>query len=175
MKFCIEIICLFTAIAFMSQIARADYLYWCLDTPKYGNTSIEVDFDYATVIMTDGADKESDPLQLYGGGASGSVGETLSARSTEPVYAWFDVDKTYNTFLFELWKNGEQDEVAIRVAWQSYAIDGVSGHIFSPSSIAISNVPLLLNSVAPEPTSGVLVLLGLAVLAIRRKDIKDLN
>lgn len=174
-------ICLFAAIALCAQFATADYLY-CLvgdsggNAPKYSyDPTQSVSYDFATVVMIkDDGSSKSGYLPLYAGGATESSGGSMWAGSTEPLYAKLpeNYEKTYNTFLFELWTPGQGTSEL--VAWQRFSLDEVKkgGHVVDGSA---QGTTLYVTSVIPEPTGGVLMLLGMAVLAIRHKDIKDLN
>lgn len=179
-------ICLFAAIALCAQFATADYLY-CLvgdsggNAPKYSyDPTQSVSYNFATVVMIkdDGSSKPV-YLPLYAGGEDAGEeatpsGWSMDAESTEPLYAKLpeNYETNYNTFLFELWTAGQ--DTSELVAWQRFSLDEVKkgGHIVDGSA---QGTTLYVTSVIPEPTGGVLMLLGMAVLAIRRKDIKDLN
>ena len=158
--------CLSVALALCAQAAMADYLYFFVgddsgNAPKYNNEP--VGYTYATVKMVDNIEgSESSYLSLYEGGATTSSGVAMMAGSTDPAYAKLPDNPSYNTFLVELWNNDG------RVAWQSYSLDDVrlGGHIVSSSA---QGTPLNVTTVVPEPTGGVLMLLGRAVLTIRRK------
>jgi len=158
--------CLSVALALCAQAAMAEYLYFLVGdesgaAPTYNDA--QVAYSYATVKMT-GADSESSYLSLYEGGATEPSGVAMMAGSTDPAYAMLPNDyANYSTFLFELW-----DATNGRVAWQRYSLASASsdGHIVGGTG---QGTALNVTTVVPEPAGGVLVLLGMAVLAMRRK------
>ena len=174
-------ICLSAAIALVAQIATADFLYCFIGNGDGTASSVwvpsgEVSYDYATIVMVsaDGSSR-SDYLKVYGSGETSSSSITVASDSYEAFYAELPdnyEEEAYNTFLFELWTSNATG--AIKEAWQRYSLADVTGSIVGGSS-ASGGSPLTVTSVIPEPTGGVLMLLGLAALAVRRKDIKDLN
>ena len=173
-------ICLSAAIALVAQIATADFLYCFIGNGDGTASSVwvpsgEVAYDYATIVMVsaDGSSR-SDYLKVYGSGETSSSSITVASDSYEAFYAELpdNYEEAYNTFLFELWTSSQTG--AIKEAWQRYSLADAVDNIVKGGS-ASGGSPLAVTSVIPEPTGGVLMLLGMAVLAIRRKDIKDLN
>lgn len=157
--------CLTVALALCAQGTMADYLYFLVgddsgNSPTYNDDPVV--YSYATVKMT-GAGDSSGYLELYAGGATESSGIAMMSGSTAPAYAKLpdNYKNAYSTFLVELW-NGD----ANRVAWQSYGYDDVLGNIVGSNA---QGKVLYVSEVVPEPTSGMLMLLGMAVLAMRRK------
>lgn len=166
MKTLLKQVCLSVALALCAQAAIAEYLY-CLvgdesgAAPTYNDAP--VDYSYATVKMT-GADSESSYLSLYQGGATEPSGVAMMKGSTDPAYAMLPNDyANYSTFLFELW-----DATNGRVAWQRFSLNEVQsgGHIVDGTG---QGTALNVTTVVPEPTGGMLMLFGMAVLAMRRK------
>lgn len=150
----------------------ADYLYCFVDEPEYNGTKVQ--YDYATVAVAGvGGANPSDSLEFYAGGATTSSGDAMSRTSTEALYAELPLDySSYSTFLFELWSM-ESDK---RVAWNVFSISAADAHGNIVKGYSTSGgTPLTVTEVIPEPTGGVLVLLGLAALAVRRKNKGDLN
>ena len=167
------------AIALAAQFAGADYLYCAIgdgaNEPAYSyNPSEFVGYDYATIVMVSANGKSSGYLSVYESGKTTSSGITVMSGSHEPFYVELpeNYETTYNTFLFELWSSGETE--TIREAWQRYSLADAVDNIVKGGS-ASGGSPLTVTSVIPEPTGGVLMLLGMAVLAVRRKNMKDLN
>ena len=172
--------CLTVAFALCAQATMAEYLYCAIgdgsSVPTYSYDPFEtVSYDYATIVMVsaDGSSR-SDYLKVYGGGETSPSGITVASGSNEPFYAELpeNYSDTYNTFLFELWTSNQAG--AIKEAWQRYSLADVTGSIVGGSSPS-GGSPLAVTSVIPEPTGGVLMLLGVAALAMRRKDKKVLN
>ena len=171
--------CLCSAIALGAQIATADFLYCFIGNGDGTASSVyvpsgKVSYDYATVVMIsqDGS-KTSDYLDFYESGATEPLEGPMASTSTKPLYVGLpdDYETTYNTFLFELWSSGT---TAVREAWVRYSLAEVTSNIVKGNSTS-GGSPLNVTSVIPEPTGGVLVLLGLAALAVRRKNKGDLN
>jgi len=153
------------ALAAHASFAVVDsYLYWMVDGAKYNSSPIA--FDFATVSVDGG----SSYLNLYDGETSlgsGMAGASENGGywSTDAYYAGYDSSSPYTTFLVELW-NGSTDSKT-RVGWQSYALSSIGAYIASGMNQVGS--PLTVTDVVPEPTSGLLMLFGLAALALRRR------
>ena len=151
--------------AFAVHTVSADVMYFMVGNPMKYNNGEEVAYTFATVSTDYGT---TDYRELFGGGATESLGSALMADSTDPVYA--DIGSGYsqdNVILFELWStaNGETE----KVGYKRYLISELGANIISDMSMMSGATPLVVNGVAPEPTSGLLVLLGFAGLALRRK------
>ena len=147
--------------------ASADLLYWQVSDAKgnelSGKQGSSIAFAYATV-KADGT-----LLNVY----NEKAGDTGSSRayamaddntSTDAAYAG-TFDDSVTSFLVELWDNG-----GTRVGWQSYSASTLANNIWKDGEPAASGgTPLTVTGVVPEPTSGLLLLLGMAGLALRRK------
>ena len=155
------------AIALAATAARAEdsYLYWMVSGANYNNSAIE--FAYAT-IKAEGGDSY---LNLYAPGATDSSISALastaypngmSSSTDGGAFAKFDYSSA-TTFLVELWNANNTV-----VGWQSYSYDDWQNFVYT-STGAGSASPLTVSAVVPEPTSGLLMLFGLAGLALRRK------
>lgn len=129
-----------------------------------GNGTDSLDFiDSETgVSSTELASGKDDPYgnYSYGNYSYGAYGDV-----PQSFFVKYDSEKGYSTFLFELWSESETS--TDRVAWQTFTASQVAEHTFSTSSGA--NNPLIVSQVIPEPTSGLLLLFGLAGLALRRR------
>lgn len=146
-------------------MAAADsLLYWMVDQPQYEDSPI--DFDYVKVKAFDGGAGS----YLYVFDQKGSTGyldayRQDAASTTGGIYSGLFDGETVDYFLVELY-----DASDVRVAWQSVSYSKA----FNNGSIATVMAPgganvYAISQVVPEPTSGVLLLVGLAGLALRRK------
>ena len=162
------------AAAMTATAAPTSYLYWMVDVSDKSDYA----FSYATVKATDSNGSTSGFLSLYGSGSTTSVGDKL-ASSTYPtagtttgnIFAGVDGYGSGSSFLFELWADGAANESkASRVAWGTVSYAALSGSISSAMSTSGDKLYTVTGSqLIPEPSSGLLALLGLAALALRRK------
>ena len=157
--------------------AETSYLYWMVDVSENENYA----FSYATIkgINSDGT--TSSFLSLYGSGQSDSSGNKLAATgwptvngtTTSALFAGVDGYGVGSKFLVELWAStGVDDADPTRVAWGTLAYSTVSGSIYTAMGQTDTAYTVTASQVVPEPTSGLLALLGLAALALRRKQTK---
>ena len=170
--------------AAVAQVSCADLLYFQVSNPQLdanlAGTSGSVPFTYATVTAKD-KNGGSTPLNLYVGSAKQSETEvyaydldatTFLGSNTEATYVGeFDSDEV-NSFLVELWNWEDDSAPAVRVGWRNYslsALDGVGSIWRDGAGSTGGNTPFTVTSVVPEPTSGLLLLLGAAGLALRRR------
>jgi len=146
--------------------ARADYLYWMI-----GGDSLEREGesfgDYAFARVKD---LQSDMwLSIYDAtGSKTSATAADKATVTSGPMLWGDFDTASSSsdrsFLFELY-NDDREVVAWQIVLFSYLIEQHNiGNNFRPAF-----TPYTLTSVVPEPTGGMLVLIGAAMLALRRR------
>ena len=161
--------------ALFVRVASADMqlLYFMLNNPTFDGSEETPNYSFAMVAFTDsdGKDPTGDYLTLYGGGGT-AQGQAVSSDSTEPLYV--GLGESYSTtdyILFELWLESPQGSYE-RVAYASESLGNLSSYIVSSTAMG-GVIPYPVHDVhpVPEPTSGLLVLLGAAVLALRRKRI----
>ena len=149
----------FAALAVMSALAEDSYLYWMIDqTP---DTYCATPFDYATIKQ------DGELLNMY-------APETLTELGTEVVsdiYSGGDgysMDEGAYTRLnsVELWRDGESERVGFatydRAAIEDYIVN--SFNMSGGQPFRVTQPELI-----PEPSSGLLLLLGMAGLALRRR------
>lgn len=151
------------ALAASAASATDSYLYWLVDNANYNGNAIN--FSYATIS----ADNGQNYLSLYSPGVASSEtaylasnGANSSAGAPAGVYAGFD--GSVSSFLVELWSDSD-----VRVGWQSYGSGALADYIFNGTTGGSSTTPFAVSSVVPEPTSGVMMLLGIAALALKRR------
>lgn len=151
--------------------ASADLLYWTVSDAIYdansGKPGTEAEFAYATVSAN------GEHLNIY----SPSAGDTGywklyakegDARSTDWAYSGFaGGEGTFSNgtvFKVELWNDDDE-----QVGWQTYNIASIMGSIWTNGESGSGEKGLTVRQVIPEPTSGLLLLVGGALLALRRR------
>ena len=158
------------ALAAHSAMAAADsYLYWMVgDTVNnlYHGIDVSSEWDYAKVRVG-----ESSYLNWYNAGGTTSGGDTLDrvddTHGTPAAYwGMLDQSATEQTITFELWADGEGGGTMVEYLTQS--IGALKDFIYTNGSTSGATA-YTLTGVVPEPTSGLLMLFGLAGLALRRK------
>ena len=145
-----------------SFAAVDSYLYWMVDGAVYNSSPVA--FNYATVSTDGGASY----LNLYDGteNLGPYAGATTSpGTSTGAYYAGYDSSASFTTFLIELW-TGSTDS-GTRVGYQEYSLAAIGDYIARGMNKVGS--PLTVTNVIPEPTSGLLMLFGIAALSLRRR------
>ena len=162
------------ALAGAAMVASAEdnFLYWMVDV----GDSTDYAFNYATIKAKDASGNESDYLWLYGQESADTSGQRLYASNGAGTttgggaFAGLENYGSGSQFLFELWKDGATDSPNC-VGWTGWlTYDRIANNIFSAGDMSGSS-PFTVGStmLVPEPTGGLLTLLGLAVLALRRK------
>ena len=173
--------------AMLTATAEENFLYWMVDV----NDKTDYSFSYATIKAVNSNGTTSDYLSFYGSDASTSIG-TKSASTAYLSYidnngtgantgtqtsggAFTGIDGYVgSTFLVELWADSSTDgSASTRVAWGNLAYsllkDSVSTGLNQSGATAYTVTG---SQLIPEPTSGLLALLGFAALALRRKQKK---
>ena len=161
------------AVVALTAAALADansLLYWMVDNPTYSYNNQSVAFDHAKVKAIDG-DVENGASYLYVFNQQGSTGYENAyildgdGYSTGGIYSGAFDGSVVDNFLIELY-NASND----LVAWQSikYSQAAANGSIATTMASGGANV-LTVSQVVPEPTSGLLLLLGISGLALRRR------
>ena len=167
--------CVLALAAAASLSASADLLYWTVSNPTESWTNpgenTPISFAYATV-SADGVGlhaynqegiTELDALSV----SDADPGTGLGTRTDAAYFGSFNYSSA-STFYVELW-NADGD----RVGWQSYSAAQVADSIWKEgeggkaggSGVSVFTV----SQVVPEPTSGLLLALGGALLALRRR------
>lgn len=139
------------------------YLYWMVDPSVYG----EYTYDYATVKIDDGS---TSYLHMYDPGEDiildSDAGAKL-ARGDSGYFGAFNATSIADaSFLIELWSSALSESIASATLAYSEALAGDA--IYSPGNPR-GGTAYVVTGFVPEPTSGLLLLLGMAGLALRRK------
>ncbi len=176
------------ALAFATMSASAELLWWQVQDAAFtGLSGDPANFTYATVrngygLTGDDAGVSQDAeyyYHLYTIDAANAASQksnsyklwatedgTAAVSSYGEARPFGDIASTVNTLLFELW-DGEDRLVGYsfvgRNQWSS-ALTTLGSDQDSWNGTAYT-----LTNVVPEPTSGLLLLLGMAGLALRRK------
>lgn len=166
--------------AAMLVSAEDAFLYWMVDV----GDKTDYNFNYATIKAKGSDGTTSDYLSLYGPDSSDSVGKKLYA-SNYGVDEKYDPGSTTGSgafagvggygvgskFLIELWTDGASaDAAANRVAYGWFDYADIMNSIFSAGNLSGASLFTVGSTqLIPEPTGGLLTLLGFAVLALRRK------
>ena len=174
-------------VAMATGLAMADYMYWMVSEANFaGLSGVDANFAYATVRAGTGADVAenisagSGYYKMYTVDENGQSSATdqyqfysaeSNPNSTDGGAAFFgSFDSTVDSFLFELWtENGSLVGYASRN--REDILRFISSDSILGGSHPASYSPFVLTSVVPEPTSGLLLLLGMAGLALRRRKI----
>ena len=159
-------------VAIVAQVAAAEdsYLYWMVDQNVAYSTGGNVEFAYArvnfggTLNEASGAVDGGTWLTMYSGGTSTGATAMNSTVATGGATQWGVVQGYTSTdsFIFELY-----NESYGVVGWNSVTASDLAKFLGTASTPASGSY--MLTQVVPEPTSGLLMLFGLAGLALRRK------
>lgn len=153
------------ALALAPHAVMADLIYWMVDGANYNGNSIE--FTYAT-IKADGV-----PLYIYRGGVAtdddalyNNSGTDYGTGTQADYFGAFD--DSVSSFLVELWNI---DDDSSPVGWQTYRAAELAGAIWKEgaSEGGSGATPFTVSNVIPEPSSGLMLLLGGMLLALRRR------
>ena len=162
------------ALVATSGVAEDSYLYWMVENAHYQDDT-PVSFDYATISGIEG--DSSTYLSLYRGetdygyfaGSSGSDPYSFSA----PYSAKIPDGQNYESFMIELW-TGLPNDAHSQVGVASYSRSTLEAYMLHQATQPFGSY-LLVSAVTPEPTSGLMLLLGLAALGLRRKASRNLE
>lgn len=149
--------------------AADTYMYWMLDTtPTEGNPSSATYQDYYARVKIDGGSY----LTFAEGGVATGYTDLYAEASSDPYQMYLTgTDYQNKSFIIELWNDdaltaGTEASFRKTIAWadvQKYITTGSTGHI-NPAIVSLSSF-----SAVPEPTSGMMMLLGAMLLGLKRK------
>ena len=152
------------ALAFAPQMAKANLIYWMVNDANYNGNSIA--FTYATI--------KADGVALYAYNAEGATdmdmqynnAESGLGTGTDPAY-FGSFGDSVSSFLVELW---DEDNDSSPVGWQTYSAAELADYIWKGDATGGSGASYFtVSNVIPEPSSGLMLLLGGALLALRRR------
>ena len=157
------------AMAALPSLADVEALYWQV-TSDMNPTPIE--FQAAAMVAEDGSGNKT-----YLTDANNNVWQAANSdKSTTEAIAsiWSDTYASGYTFYIELMNNDNGNWYTagtIDNGGSNYSYADISANIFSSSSMSMSLATPLTSGTAhiPEPTSGLLMLVGGALLALRRR------
>lgn len=147
--------------------AAASYLYWMLEP-------VEESMAFAYVKVLGVSDSgETSYLQQFDG--SGNPGEMLMLNAdfpetgtalASPYYSLIPDGIGWKNFYVELynWEGG-----VVGVSQQAVYADLVSQFVYSDMSVSATRTPYQFAASIPEPSGGVLLLLGFGAMALRRR------
>ena len=166
-------------LALAVQAASADYLYWMVENANDGTGPVS--FDYARVSTDDGqtycnlyvlSGDDAVALNGYGGDPKKLQSDPSDGTSSiggVGVYADLGVgfNDLYSTFLFELMLGDDL------VGMKEYQYAALANYIVRTGDAMAQSAdePFVLNRVIPEPSGALLLLVGFAGLALRRRRI----
>ena len=154
------------AVAASALSASADvdsYLYWMVENTvtydtKYVSGGGSVTYDYAMIKISG----EDSYLTLYNTGGSLDT-DMLDSGTT--AAAGFSSSPAFSSFLIELYNESDQ-----KVGWTTLPYStAMANYVYRDPTAAGSTGVFTVSQVIPEPTSGLLLLLGMAGLALRRR------
>jgi len=165
-------------LAALGASASDSYLYWMVDTTSADNFS----YDYARIKAVNGGTEtylsiyEADfdqPLTEAAGGVSGVSKSTVDAYADFGSSAGFyaslaGINPSTASFIVELYN----DSGFLAQSFNDGSYGAVSGMIYAGGIFAPPAMPWKAGSYdVPEPSSGLLMLLGMAGLALRRRKV----
>lgn len=142
--------------------AKADYIYWMVDTESAGA------YNYTAAVLRNSDSSISVSIDTGSaelGGYTGTLNERIASYQAEAGGFYSNLNSVYSeqSFFVELF-NGEQ--------WlaQSQVVTPISANIFSGNVSTPASAPAVFGSYAvPEPTSGLLFVIGGMLLGLKRK------
>ena len=147
----------------VATAARSEILYWTVE--NYTNGTSYNGWNYAKIFSSDGT-KPGAVLETFGDDGSGFV----QKKAQSGIYSSIDTNYSTDTsFYIELYNEKEGPAVAwsylVKKSDLSSFVDQGSSFASTPRSAGYGF------TVVPEPTSGLMLLLGAAMLGLRRKRI----
>ena len=158
-------------LASVASAAEDSYIYWMVEGSNIDGTPLEFDYAKIKVATVDGVEYLN-MYHLTGGDAGdrqwSDIDNPTISDGGGPMFAGKFDSSTANSFIVELFNANDE-----QIAWQTYSSAYVSDYIFSGNQIGGGTglTYLAVSQVTPEPSSGLLMLLGGALLALRRRKV----
>ena len=145
-------------------------IFWQVRDPTLPSGE-SVFFDYATIQVKNSGSDDYKDLYIWEDFLTGLTDETqveaIRGIQTKPTQSGYFDAAVAESFLVQLYASSTNPSSDTLVGWQSYTIAEVSDSWnFVGGSF---NSRLLVTNVIPEPTSGLLLLFGVAGLALKRR------
>ncbi len=147
------------AVAMITIVAKAEYLNWTVGSTFDGKTS-GTDYDTANLYYT------------YDSGVSATaIGTTIKTPGSSSVDI-SALEKNNLSFFIEVYKYNDYEHSHVASTGMTYS-DLVGTGAITSSAINAASIAMAFNGSAvvatPEPTSGLLLLMGFAMLGLKRK------
>ena len=146
---------------------------------QIGGTSEDVDnpIEYNAIRVTNTATDEKYVISTTAGAAYGALGSNIYSvgnQTTDSVYNFainFDGEQSASyDFYIELFKvDANASSLGNKVGWETVSLDSLQGYVSNSWNSFSTTSVVTASSITPEPTSGLLLLMGGALLALRRK------
>lgn len=150
---------LFAVVVLVALVAKADYIYWMVDDNPNG-------YEWDTAYLVQDNVSAND-------GRIGQLTSTAAADYKEVGdYAWATLGENYTaaSFFIELYKDGKFMAQSEEQAYASVKGSIFGGNPMSPVAAGTSAfVPVGSTYNVPEPTSGLLFLIGGVLLGLKRR------
>ena len=159
------------AMVALPSLADVEALYWQVTSGDGGNNTAPIEFAAAAMVADNGSTK------VYLNDINGNAWQAANSDkvTTESIASiWSDTYATGYTFYIELMNNDNGNWYTagtIDSGSGNWSYDDIKSHIYSSSSMSMSLATPITSGTAhiPEPTSGLLMLVGGALLALRRR------